>query len=342
MFVCALRLYPGTPGLGVLCGCVCSGSGFGCAPPLRAGMLGCACVNVRAPLVSRHSWRGVQCGCVCLGSGTGCAPPLLLGVFGCVCVCVRSPPVPRHSWLGCAVRVCVLGLGFLLCPANSGWGVRVFASLCTLFLYPAIPGWGLWLAGWVLPGTSSCAVVRCGWCALPGFAAAGGFFCLACVSVPWLWPAACLSCVARGAALVRRASSSLVTLGAPVKFLTPWCLSPPRGPAPPDLVGGCAGHVEAGREPGSLCLLLAAAKAEALGSPRVVPVRAPAMGSSLAGPSGVGVGLRRCGGLACADPVTEACRFLYCPSFDEGDGRFVWCCRLWCPVCLAWCCVACL
>ena len=38
-------------------------------------------------------------------------------------------------------------------------------------------------------------------------------------------------------------------------FPSPWCLPPPRGLSPPALLGGCAGHMEAGREPGSLCLL---------------------------------------------------------------------------------------
>ena len=59
---------------------------------------------------------------------------------------------------------------------------------------------------------------------------------------------------------------------------TPWCLSPARGLAPPDLLGSCAGSVEAGRGPGSLCLPLASAEAAAVGSLRVVPVRSPAMG----------------------------------------------------------------
>ena len=40
VFVCALCLYPATPGWGVRCGCVCLRSGFGCAPPLLAGVLG--------------------------------------------------------------------------------------------------------------------------------------------------------------------------------------------------------------------------------------------------------------------------------------------------------------
>ena len=68
-------------------------------------------------------------------------------------------------------------------------------------------------------------------------------------------------------------------------FPSPWCLHPPRGVSPPALLGGCAGHVEASREPGSLCLPLAPAKARALGALRVVPVWGPTMGLSLAGPS---------------------------------------------------------
>ena len=75
-------------------------------------------------------------------------------------------------------------------------------------------------------------------------------------------------------------------------FPLPWWLLPARGLSPPDLLGGCAAHVEAGREQGSLCLPPAPAEAGALGLLRVVPVRGPAMGLSLAGPSGVGFELR--------------------------------------------------
>ena len=75
-------------------------------------------------------------------------------------------------------------------------------------------------------------------------------------------------------------------------FPSPWCLPPPRGLSPPNSLGGCAGHVEAGQERGSLCLPLAPAEAGALGSLRVVPVRGTLMGLSLAGPCGFGLGLR--------------------------------------------------
>ena len=130
VFVCALRLYPVTSGWGVRCGCVCLGSGFGCAPPLLAGMSGCVCACVGAPLVARHSWLGCAVWACVLGLGFRRAPPLLAGVLGFVCVCVRALLVPRHSWLGCAVWVCVFGLGFGLRPATPGWGVGVCVCLC--------------------------------------------------------------------------------------------------------------------------------------------------------------------------------------------------------------------
>ena len=88
---------------------------------------------------------------------------------------------------------------------------------------------------------------------------------------------------------MRRASSGPVLSVLCSVFPTPWCLSPARGLGPPALLGGCAGHGEAGREPGSLCLPLAPAEAGALGSLRAVPVRGPAMRLSV-------LGCVRCGG----------------------------------------------
>ena len=84
--------------------------------------------------------------------------------------------------------------------------------------YPLAVGAVCGRGGPALLGTFSCAAVRCVLCALPGFAAPGGRSGLAPVLVPWLWPAACLSGVPRGPALLRRASSGPVALGAPVGF----------------------------------------------------------------------------------------------------------------------------
>ena len=173
----------------------------------------------------------------------------------------------------------------------------------------------------VLVRTCPRALVRCVLCALSGIAATGGRCCLAPVRVPWLWPAACLSGVPRGptwCAAPRPVLSLSVLRSA---FPTPWCVSPPRGLAPLALLGGCAGHAEAGPEPGSLCLPLAPAKAGALGSLRVVPVCSPVMRLSLAGSSGVGLGLRVLRWLVCVDPVTDASSFPYRPSFDRGLHR---------------------
>ena len=173
-----------------------------------------------------------------------------------------------------------------------------------------------------LLGTFPHAVVRCVLSALSGYAAPGGCCCLTPVRVPWLWLAACSSGVPSGPACCAapRLVQPLSVLR--LAFPTLWCLSPPRALAPQALLGGCAGHAEARREPGSLCLPLAPAEAGALGLLRVVPVRGPAMRLSLAGPSGVGLGLRALRWFGCVDLVTDASGFAYCLSFDGG---LCWC-----------------
>ena len=120
---------------------LCLGSGFGCALPLLARLMGCVCVHVRAPLVPLHSWLGSAVWvcvlglrfwlrpatpgwgvgvCVCLCVHSVCTPPLLARVCGGgVYVWAQALAVPRHSWLGC-------------------WGVCVV--VCALRLYPATPG----------------------------------------------------------------------------------------------------------------------------------------------------------------------------------------------------------
>ena len=130
VLVCALRLCPATPGQGVRCWCVCRGSGFGCAPPLLAGVLRCVCACVRASLVPRHSWLGCAAWVFVLAPGFRLHPAIPgWGVGVCVCL-VRAPLVPRHSWLGCALWVCVLGFRFRLRPATPGWGVKTCLCLC--------------------------------------------------------------------------------------------------------------------------------------------------------------------------------------------------------------------
>ena len=167
-----LRLYPATPGWGVRCGCVCFGLGFGCAPPLLAGVLGCVCARAPAPLVPRHSWLGCAawvcvlwlgfrlrpatpgwgvgvCACSCARSA--CTPPLLAGVCGVgVCALAWVSAAPRHSWLGCW-GVCVLVRPLRLYPATPGWGVR---RGCVCF------GLGFGCAPPLLAGVLGCVRVR--------------------------------------------------------------------------------------------------------------------------------------------------------------------------------------
>ena len=102
VFGCPLRLYFAIRGWAVRCGCTCFGSGFGCAPPLLAGVLGSVCACVPAPLVPRHSWLG-------------CA----------VCLCVfRLGFRLRPATPGWGVGVCVFVCALCLYPATPGWGVR--------------------------------------------------------------------------------------------------------------------------------------------------------------------------------------------------------------------------
>ena len=308
-------LFTGVPTRCVLLRVRCPGP-LGSWSPVRSPGVLC---GVLGPLAPVH-----RCACsVCCAVGCVCGTSLR-GVHSSICtVAIRSRQglgTPRARTRLSRRRLFVAGRGWVpsgrtcvhpdggCSVASRGWGCRG----CTR---PS----GRRL---VLLGTCPPVVVRCGLCTLPGFAAPGGRRCLAPVRVPWLWPAACLSGVRRGPAwcaapLPVRSLSVLRSA-----FPTPWCLPPLQGLAPPALLSGCAGHAEAGREPGSLCLLLAPAEAGALGLLRVVPIRGPAMGLSLAGPSGIGLRLRALRWLACVDPVTDASGFPYRPWFDEGLG---WC-----------------
>ena len=100
--VCALRLYPATPGWGVRCGCVCFGLGFGCAP---------------------HSWLGVSPLCVCLCACSTCTPPLLARVAAWMCVFGLGSRL-RPASPGWGVGPCVFVYALCLHPVTSGWGVR--------------------------------------------------------------------------------------------------------------------------------------------------------------------------------------------------------------------------
>ena len=299
--VLALCLLPAIPGSVVLCGWVCLGLGFGCAPPLVAGCWG-VCVVLRAKPVPRQSWLGF----VARVSGFGLRllpRQFWRGSWG-VCVCVRAPPVARQSWLACAVWLCLLV-----------FGVR---------LRPAIPGSGLWCVGWVLPGTCSPALVRCVLCALPGFTAPGGRCWLAPVRVPWLWPVACLLGVPRGACVVCRALSGPVALGSPVSIPVALVPSPTGGQRPPiywaAAWGSCRVAQSRAHGDGRWPLPRHGRWARS-GS---YPFGAPRSGCPWRVPAALVLGCVRCGDLACVDPVNHASGVPYRPSLGGGLG---WCTR---------------
>ena len=318
-------LFTGVQALCVVLCVRCPGPLGSCSPVRTLGLL-CRVRGVLGHLAPVHR----------------CAPPVCCAVY---CVCgVPSHLTPVHRcarWVccvACARRRCgartrpsgrrlfVAGRGCVpsgRAHVNPDGGCFVAGRGCVPSGHAHVrPDGGCSVAGrgWVrcrvrtrpsgrrrvLPGTCSRAVVRCVLCALSGFAAPDGRCHLALVRVPWLWPAACLSGVPRGPAWCAAPHPVRSLLVLRWAFPTTWCLSPPWGLSPPDLLSSCAGHADAGREPRSLCLPLAPAEAGALGSLRVVPVRGPAKGLFLAGPSGVGLGLRALRWFACVDPVTDA------------------------------------
>ena len=289
VFLCALRLYPAIPGWGVQWGCVCLSLGFGRAPLFLAAVLGCVslcaravctpsflargrgvCVSVRVLAFTPPFLAGVL-GRVCLCACSACTPPVMVLVCGVgVCAWVRVSAAPRHSWLGCrAVCVCVRAppvprppwLEFVVC----GLGVARHLLLCrgSLRVVRAFRFCG---TRWpLLLGTCPCALV-----------VASG--------VPlwrtW-WPR-----------MVRCALSDAVALEAPVHFSDAVVPFPSPGTFAPGFTGRL--HGAGGRRPRTGLLVPAAGlcRGRGTGLLRVVPVRGPAMGLSLAGPSGVGLGLR--------------------------------------------------
>ena len=107
----------------------------------RHSWLGCwgVWVSVRALPVPRQSWLAFVVH-VCGFRRWLSARHSWLGCWG-LCACLCAPPAARQSWLRCAVWLCVLGCGGRLRPAIPSSSVGVGVFLCSLHLYPAIPGW---------------------------------------------------------------------------------------------------------------------------------------------------------------------------------------------------------
>ena len=189
VFMCALRSYPATPGLGMRRGCLCEGSGFGCAPPNWLGCWGLSVFVWALRLYPGTPGWGPLRGCVCLNSDSVCAPPLLAGVIGCVCFCVRAPLVPCHCqlhvWCGCGCLSSGFGCappllaGLLGCvcvcvraslvPCHSWLGCAVWVCVLGLRfrLCSAIPGW------WVRVCVCLCACSACSPLPLAGVCGVG-------------------------------------------------------------------------------------------------------------------------------------------------------------------------
>ena len=232
--------------------------------------------------------------------------------------------------------------------AGRGWvrcGARTRPSGRRLFVAGRgwVPSWRALLysdGGWCCLATVLVLLFFSVFCALSEFAAPGGRCCLAPVRVPWLWPAASLSGVPRGPAwcaaprsfffcsmapsypggALRRASSCLVALCAPVRLPDAVVPFPRPGACAPGFTGWLRGARGGWPRTG---LILPAAGPHRGGGAGLAPRRTcsgPTTRLSLAGPSGAGLWLRALRWLACADPLTDTSGCPCLPSFAGGLG----------------------
>ena len=181
--------------------------------------------------------------CLCLCVRPACTLPILAGMCRVgVCALIRVSAASRHSWLGC-------------------WGVYVDVHPLPVprRTPPFLAGvCGVWVGCCLAPVSVPRFVAGCARC--PGLRHP--------VAVLAWHRSVCLGCGRRRSSLGCLVAPRWCAVPRPVwslsvlrwTFPTLWCLSPSRRPAPPDLLGSCAGHVEAGRQQGSLCLLLATAE----------------------------------------------------------------------------------
>ena len=356
VFGLGFRLRPATPcwGAGV-CVCLCARSA--CTPPLPAGMCVVGvCVWARVSAPPSHSWRGcwgvcafvcalrlypatpgsrMRCVCVCLGSDFGRAPPLLARLLGCLCVCVRAPLVPHHSWLGCAVWVCVFGRESWLRPATPGLVVGV--CVCVFVRAPLVSrhsrlvalcglgcAWHLSLCRGSLQPVRAARVCGTRWPLLLGtclcaLVLAGGVH----LWRTW-WPHS-------GAPRVLRSARSQCSGWLSQRR---GAFPHPRGLCPRIYWAAVRGTWRPAENRAQCACPWPLPRQRRWACSASYPFRGPAMGLVLAGPSGVGLGLRALRWFACEDPVTDVSSFPYRLSFDRGLGRCtgaVSCRRRHCP-----------
>ena len=173
---CAFRLPPAVSGSGVRCRLACWGLGFGCAPPLLGGVLGCAPVpNGLLHLLVRVAVRG----CVFVR-----APRLFPAFPGWGAVCGRAcsdrvSAVPRPSWLGCrGVFFAVFFLRVMVWLCGVGCWLSLSRALWSLSPHPLSFGLDCWLFFLFFPffrrvclhvSVSLFLVARCSWLGVAGF-----------------------------------------------------------------------------------------------------------------------------------------------------------------------------
>ena len=227
MVVCALRLPPAVSGSGVRCGRACWGLGFGCAPPLLGGLLGCVCARAPVPRGLLHLLVGVAVrGCVFVR-----APRLFPtfpgwgGVCGRACW-ARVSAVPRPSWLGC-----VFCAFFFACLGWALW-CRLLA-VPVLGLVVPVPPSPFFRAGLLARFFFPCGLPPCFGVLFPGgplFLAWCCQFWLGGPPVP-LW-GSCLRCLLGGG------FGPLLRCWGAVWWL--WAVLSPPPPSPPFFFGGGA------------------------------------------------------------------------------------------------------
>ena len=194
---CALRLPPAVSGSRVRCGRACWGLGFGCAPHLLGGLLGCVCARAPVPRGLLDLLVAVAVpGCVFVR-----APRLFPAFPGWGAACGRAcwarvSAVLHPLWLGSrGVFFALIFLRVLVWLCGVGCWVSLSRALWSLSPHPLSFGLGCWLFFFLFPW----CVSACSGVPFPGgplFLAWCCRFCLGGLPVP-RW-GSCLRCLLGG------------------------------------------------------------------------------------------------------------------------------------------------
>ena len=219
---------------------------------------GCALPHARPPVLRARGRGLLPTGCGCGVRAWGPVTKLTARALASwLCALqgrhVGAPGGGGRLLPGCGASV----VGRFPTPNRQSFG-RAAGARYPLAMGP-VCGRGVLAVG----GTFSCAVVRRVMCAFPGFAAPGGRYRLAPFFLLWLWPAACLTGLFRGPALVRRASSGPIAPGAPVGFLVAGMPSPTPEAFAPGFTGWLRGAH--GGRPGTRLFVPAAGRCRGRG-----------------------------------------------------------------------------